>query len=79
MSKAKNIIQVFEHHTLKVDEPANFKMVHFNALEKYGYKTREKYYSVGNKRIKFNNYVGVIQVKNLTVEILPKADNNGED
>ncbi|NQU33124.1 MAG: restriction endonuclease [Bacteroidetes bacterium] len=79
MSKSKNRIQVFEHHTLKVDEAPNFKMVHFNALEKYGYKTKEKYFAVGNKRIKFNNYVGVIQVKNLTIEILPKADNNGVD
>lgn len=79
MNKSKNRIQVFEHHTLKVDEASNFRMVHFNALEKYGYKTKEKYFAVGNKRIKFNNYVGVIQIKNLTIEILPKADNNGED
>jgi 5-methylcytosine-specific restriction enzyme subunit McrC len=78
MSSSKNILQVFEHHTLKVDEESTFKMVHFNALEKYGYKTKEKFFSVGNRRIKFNNYVGVIQVKNLTIEILPKADNNGE-
>ncbi|MBT3422044.1 MAG: restriction endonuclease [Bacteroidetes bacterium] len=79
MSRTKNILQVFEHQTLKVDEDSPFKMVHFNVLEKYGYRTNEKYFSVGNKRIKFNNYVGVIQVKNLTVEILPKADNKVED
>lgn len=79
MSKSKNIIQVFEHQTLKVDETSIFKMTHFNALEKYGYKTKERLFSVGNKRIKFNNYVGVIQVKNLTIEVLPKADNNGTD
>lgn len=79
MSKTKNILQVFEHQTLKVDESSQFKMVHFNALENYGYKTKEKFFSVGNKRIKFNNYVGVIQVKNLTIEILPKADDQGEE
>lgn len=79
MSKTKNILQVFEHQTLKVDESSLFKMVHFNALENYGYKTKEKFFSVGNKRIKFNNYVGVIQVKNLTIEILPKADDQGEE
>ena len=79
MSKIKNIIQVFEYHTLKVDENALFRIAHFNALENYGYKTEEKYFSVGNKRIKFNNYVGVIQVKNLTIEILPKADNSEDD
>lgn len=79
MSKSKSIIQVFEHHTLKVDEASRFKMVHFNALERYGYKTNEKYFSVGNKRIKFTNYVGVIQVKNLTIEVLPKADKTEVD
>lgn len=79
MNKDNNIIQVFEHQTLKVDETKRFKIVHFSALEKYGYKTKEKYFSVGNKRIKFNNYVGVIQVKNLTIEILPKADNSAQD
>ena len=79
MSSNKNIIQVFEHQTLKVDDDLLFKSTHFNTLEKYGYKTKEKYFSVGNKRIKFNNYVGVIQVKNLTIEILPKADNSIEN
>ncbi len=74
MSKPKNRIQVFEHHTLRVDEASSFKMKHFEALERYGYKTKEKYFAVGNKRIKFNNYVGVIQVRNLTIEVLPKAD-----
>jgi len=70
----KHVLQVFEHKILKVDENGPFKMKHFLALEKYGYKTKEKYYSVGNKRIKFCNYVGAIQVDNLTIEILPKAD-----
>ena len=70
----KNIIQIFEHQVLKVNSDNKFSERHFNALKNYGYKTGEKYYSVGHKRIKFSNYVGVIQVKNLTIEILPKAD-----
>jgi 5-methylcytosine-specific restriction enzyme subunit McrC len=70
----KNIIQVFEHQVLKVNSDSKFGERHFNALKNYGYKSGEKYYSVGHKRIKFSNYVGVIQVKNLTIEILPKAD-----
>lgn len=74
MNKRKNIIQIFEHQTLKFGDDQKFTDSHFKALERYGYKTQEKYYSVGNKRIKFSNYVGVIQVKNLTIEILPKAD-----
>lgn len=71
----KNTIQVFEYQTLKVGDDSRFTAKHFNALEKYGYKTKEKYYTIGNNRIKFNNYVGVIQVDNITIEVLPKADN----
>ena len=63
----KNTIQVFEYQTLKVGDDPKFTAKHFNALEKYGYKTKEKYYNVGNNRIKFNNYVGVIQVDNITI------------
>jgi len=70
------IIQIFEHQTLKVEAEKNFNALHFDALKNYGYRTKEKYYSVGHQRIKFSNFVGVIQVKNLTIEILPKADNN---
>jgi 5-methylcytosine-specific restriction enzyme subunit McrC len=75
MKAHKNIIQVFEHQKIKIDHEDIFKDHHFKALENYGYRTREKYFSVGNGNIKFSNYVGVIQVKNLTIEILPKADN----
>lgn len=75
----RNIIQVFEHQTLKINDDNKFDERHFNALKSYGYKTREKYFSIGHKRIKFSNYVGVIQVKNLTIEILPKADFNDDN
>ena len=74
MSSKNNTLQVFEHHTLKVGDDPRFTLNHFKALETYGYKTKEKYYSVGNNRIKFSNYVGVLQVNSLTIEILPKAD-----
>ena len=74
MNNSKSI-QVFEYQTLKVGEDPRFTAKHFTALEKYGYKTKEKFYTVGNNRIKFNNYVGVIQVDNITIEVLPKADN----
>ncbi len=74
MSRQSKVIRVFEHQTLRVDEVPEFKMVHFKALERYGYKTKEQFFRVGNNRIKFNNYVGVIQAKDLTIEVLPKAD-----
>ena len=78
MNNPNNIIRTFEHSTLIVDDSKKFKTSHFKMLEKYGYSTNEKYFSVGNKRIKFNKYVGVIHVKNLTIEVLPKADKEKE-
>ncbi|MFC1513461.1 McrC family protein [candidate division KSB1 bacterium] len=69
-------IKVFEHQVLKVGDEGSFKEKHFLTLEKYAYRHNEKYFVIGNKRIKFNNYVGVIQVRDLTIEVLPKADFN---
>ena len=67
-----NVIQVFEHTTLPVGgqfTPDRFKLlVHYN--ERHG----NRFFAVGLDRIYFRNYVGVIQVGSLTVEILPKAD-----
>lgn len=74
MSKDKNTIQVFEHHTLLADNSTKFTESHFSAIASYGYKTNEKYFRVGHNRVKFTNYVGVLQVRNLTIEVLPKAD-----
>ncbi|MFD2247200.1 McrC family protein [Pontibacter ruber] len=71
---SRDLIQVFEHQTLLVNNDSKFTDTHFRALVSYGYKTKEKYFRVGHNRIKFTNYVGVLQVKNLTIEVLPKAD-----
>ncbi|MBF0233376.1 MAG: restriction endonuclease [Desulfamplus sp.] len=66
------VIKVFEYSQLCVDD--NFTQKHFEQLVIYNEKHGNKYFSVGNKRIYFKNYVGVIQSGNLVVEILPKAD-----
>lgn len=79
MSK-KNLIQVFEYQKLKFDSiEKDFTENHFNALVKFNEKNDNKYYTIIHKGIKFNSYVGVIQVGGLTIEILPKADNNSSD
>jgi 5-methylcytosine-specific restriction enzyme subunit McrC len=75
MSK-NNFIQVFEYHKLKYDENSDFKKHHFDAMVQFNEKNQNKYFTIIHKGILFNSYVGVIQIGGLTVEILPKADNN---
>jgi 5-methylcytosine-specific restriction enzyme subunit McrC len=67
-----NVIQVFEHTTLPVG--GQLTSPHFNRLVQYNERHGNRFFAVGCNRIHFRNYVGVIQVGNLTIEILPKAD-----
>jgi 5-methylcytosine-specific restriction enzyme subunit McrC len=68
------VIKVFEYSSLVVN--ANFTQKHFEQLVLYNERHGNKYFNVGNKRIYFKNYVGVLQVGNLVIEILPKTDNS---
>lgn len=53
--------------------------VHFRQLVKYNERHGNAFFAVGHNRIYFRNYVGVIQVGNLIIEILPKADNSPDN
>ena len=75
-------IQVFEHNILhygRVYKNVSFKEKHFNALVKLNELHDSKYFTVIHKGLKFKQFVGVIQVDDLIIEILPKIDNNKED
>lgn len=67
-------IRVFEFSTLYQNEET-FTEAHFQRLVKFNETHGNKFFQVGHKKIFFKNYVGVIQIGNLTIEILPKADN----
>lgn len=72
-------IQVFEHQALCYGneyEGVLFKKSHFEALVKLNDYHNNKYFTVLHKSIRFSQYVGVIQVNGLCIEVLPKADNN---
>lgn len=73
-----SIISVFEHQRLYVGE-SGFKQVHLDALLKLNELHDGNYFEPISKGIKFNQYVGVIQVNGLTIEINPKADKDDED
>lgn len=67
----KNSIQVFEYEHLLYKEHG-FTKSHWEALGWYNEKQGGRFFSLTPKGVKFNQYVGVIQVGNITIEILPK-------
>jgi 5-methylcytosine-specific restriction enzyme subunit McrC len=77
----KNFIQVFEYQKLRLGDAKfpDFEDRYFDALTKYNEKNQSKYYTVIHKGIQFNSHVGVIQIGGLTIEILPKADNDNSN
>ncbi len=77
MRKVK-YIQVFEHQRLLVGE-YGFKQKHLDALLKLNECHDFSYFDPIYCGIKFKQYVGVIQVDGLCIEILPKIDKNTGD
>ena len=80
---SSKLIRVFEHQTIKLGdevEGVTFDEASLKALQKhYGSDKGVPYYSLTNNGIKFNEFVGVIQVGNTVIEVLPKADKTNDD
>jgi len=68
----RKTIQVFEYETIRVGSK-DLDKEQFNLLAKFNERHQGQYYSTGYNSIRFTNYVGVLQVAGLTIEILPKA------
>jgi len=68
-------IQVFEWESLRVGQQ-NFTKEHHTALHRWQDLQPANYFQVQHNAIKFTQWVGVIQVGSLTIEVLPKADKN---
>lgn len=74
LKQPPNII-VFEHDRLSIkDGHDDFKKSHLDTLLKLNELHGFKYFDIVRDGIIFKHYVGVIQVGDLTIEILPKAD-----
>lgn len=74
------LIQVFEHEKLtliKDNQHRNLTKPELDKLYEFNDRNDNIYFTGIRDGIKFANYVGVIQVGSLTLEILPKVDNKG--
>ena len=67
-----NTIQAFEHSFLPIE--GKFEQRHFVALSKLNALHQYQYFDLKHNGIVFKQFVGVIQVDGLTIEILPKID-----
>jgi 5-methylcytosine-specific restriction enzyme subunit McrC len=70
-------IRVFEHERLTIHKDDFGRALSQNQFEKlcqFNDKNENKYFTVIRNGIKFSQFVGVIQIGSLTIEILPKAD-----
>lgn len=67
-----SIITVFEHDSLKVRQQG-FSKQQLTALQKFA-SSGTPFFTLIHNGIKFNQYVGVLRVGELIIEILPKPD-----
>jgi 5-methylcytosine-specific restriction enzyme subunit McrC len=67
------IINVFEHEKLIIEEP-DFSRNHWKSFVKLNDAHEGQYFDILHNGIRFKQFVGVIQIDNLLVQIHPKAD-----
>lgn len=77
MKKQHEIIKVFEYELLSVGE--KLKERHLKALSNLNALHNDAYFGIRYKGVRFKNFVGVVQIDGLTIEILPKIDANESD
>lgn len=73
-----HIMRVLEHSTLAIGDTqgeAKFEQGHWDELLRYhDTHAGRRYYDIQRRGVHFKHYVGVLQVGDLTIEVLPKAD-----
>lgn len=68
-------LEVFEHDRLQVASSGYGIRPHeFDALVRFNDRHGGQYFEVGHRHIKTRNFVGYVEVGELSIEILPKAD-----
>jgi 5-methylcytosine-specific restriction enzyme subunit McrC len=77
VSSSYRNITVFEHQCLYTDRgDIRLEAAQLESLQRLHGDNGLPYYSLIHHGIRFGNYVGVLQVGNLSIEVLPKADKN---
>lgn len=72
-----NAIRVFEHQRILVGKTysgTRFTAKHHRTLARFNERNGYSYFQVGHKSIRFTQYVGVLCLGRLVIEVLPKAD-----
>lgn len=72
MFPRSTVIQVFEWESLRVGEKG-FTQRHFDSLVIWQDRQPDAYFGVGHNKITFQQWVGVVQVGQLVIEVLPKV------
>lgn len=70
-------IQVFEHQTLRIAEQGLTER-HLRALAAFNERHGNRYFTTLHQKVRFHHYVGVLQVGDLCIEVLPKTDRHTE-
>ena len=79
---APRTLRVFEHQTIRVGEAlravdgavVTFRERDFEALARFNDQHGARYFAIGHRRVSFTQYVGYVQVGEIGIEVLPKAD-----
>lgn len=73
-------IKLHEYEKLTINNSVNgLSKAQFDVLVKFNANNQNKYFEIVHKGIVAKNYVGLIKIDNLTIEILPKISDNGLD
>lgn len=76
MTEHRSLV-IFEHETLRIGSSLTSR--EFRSLARYHDTVCDAYYDIGYGCVKFNQFVGIICVDELSIEVLPKIDRSGFD